>query len=80
MEIETNVGRTDQIVRITGGTVLIGLGLNAIMDTCVPEIYAPVFAAIGGVLLGTGVIRKCPFNHLAGIDTNEESENAEREE
>lgn len=74
MEMKSNVGKTDQIVRIAGGTVLLGLGVNATVAKCVPDIYAPVFAGIGGILLGTGVMRKCPLNHFAGIDTTEESE------
>jgi hypothetical protein len=72
--MELNVGRTDQLFRVGGGVVLIGLAVNATIDTCVPEIYAPVFGAIGGILLGTGLSRKCPVCHIAGTDTIEEDE------
>ena len=75
--MERNVGRTDQVVRISGGVVLLGLGVNAVMDTCVPDLYAPLFAGIGGIILGTGIIRKCPICKVTGIDTTEGSETEE---
>jgi hypothetical protein len=72
--MDVNVGRTDQFIRIAGGFVLVGLAVNSVLDSCVPEIYAPIFGVIGGVFLGTGLFRRCPVCHVAGTDTIEEDE------
>ena len=80
MPFEPNVGRTDQIVRITGGVVLIGLAVNAALDECILDLYGPLFASLGGIFLGTGVTQKCPLCKVTGIDTLEDVKDEESEE
>jgi hypothetical protein len=77
MNMKHNVGETDQLFRVAGGAVMIGLGVNAILDKCVPDIYAPIFAGIGGIMLGTGLYRKCPISKVLGVDTTEKDSGGE---
>jgi hypothetical protein len=63
---EENVGRYDQIARITGGLVLLGF---AGFCPWAAELGAAVTvpsAVIGAVLLVTGASRRCPAYRLMG--------------
>lgn len=70
--MDVNVGRTDQVVRVSGGMILVALSINAFLNSCVPDIYGPVFGFFGLVFLLTGLTRKCPLNQLADFDTLED--------
>lgn len=72
MDIDVNVGKTDQIFRVVGGIILGGLSINALIGKCVPDIYSPVFGAIALIFLATGFSRKCPLNYLLERSTVEE--------
>lgn len=60
-----NVGRTEQVIRIILGVLLIGAGfLHFVTGT-----LAIVAYVVGAVALLTGLIRFCPAWSLFGINT-----------
>lgn len=67
--MEENVGELDSKFRTVGGAVLGFLALNAMVDRCVADLYAPFFGAWSLFLLYTGLTRKCGCNRLLGLDT-----------
>lgn len=69
MEIEKNVGEKDRIVRLVSGSILGFLALNALIDSCVMDYYAPLFGALSIILIYTAVTQKCICNKLMGLDT-----------
>lgn len=71
-DMDVNVGRTDQLVRVSGGMVLGALSINALLDKCVPDIYGPIFGAIALIFLLTGASRKCPVNSMLDRDSLEQ--------
>jgi len=71
-DMDVNVGRTDQLFRVGGGMAMGLLSINALLDSCVPEIYSPIFGAFALVFLLTGATRKCPFNTMLDRDSLEE--------
>jgi hypothetical protein len=54
-----NVGRTEQVIRISGGAVIILAGLY----------YKSWWGLIGIAPIITGSIRYCPLNAMLNIDT-----------
>ena len=58
--MQCNVGRTEQVIRIVVGLVLIAAGFY----------YNSWWGAIGLIPLLTGVLRWCPPYQLLGISTN----------
>jgi len=58
--MKCNIGNTDRILRITVGTILIGLAAFGITGP---------WAWIGIIPLVTGVFRICPAYDLLGINT-----------
>ena len=57
--MKCNIGRTEQIVRIVIGVVIILFGLN----------FKNWWGLIGLVPIITGVIRYCPISDVLGIST-----------
>jgi len=57
--MKCNVGKTEQIVRIVIGVVIVLIGLN----------FRNWWGLIGLVPIITGVIRYCPVSHVLGIST-----------
>jgi hypothetical protein len=62
--MKCNIGNTDRILRITVGTILIGLAAFGISGP---------WAWIGIIPLVTGVFRICPAYGLLGINTAKSS-------
>lgn len=69
MDFEKNVGEMDKALRIIGGAILGFLAVNALIDSCVMDYYAPVFGALSIILIYTGVTQKCLCNKIMGLDT-----------
>ncbi len=57
--MKCNVGKTEQIVRIVIGIIIVVLGLY----------YSNWWGLIGLVLIITGLIRYCPISGVLGIST-----------
>lgn len=60
MDIPSNVGSADRVIRIAAGAALIGLALAGIIGP---------WGYIGVVALATGLFRFCPAYRLFGIST-----------
>ena len=60
MNIESNVGSTDRVIRIGAGAALVGLALAGIIGP---------WGYIGVVALATGLFRFCPAYRVFGIST-----------
>jgi len=71
-DMDVNVGETDQIFRVVGGIILGALSINALIDSCVMDIYSPIFGTLALIFLATGFSRKCPVNKLLDRTTVEE--------
>lgn len=69
MDIPKNVGEKDKAVRLVGGSILGFLALNALIDSCVMDYYAPIFGVLSIVLIYTAVTQKCLCNKVMGLDT-----------
>ena len=63
--MEKNVGNLDAYVRIWGGLLLLGIGINR-------ESYG--LMAVGAGKVAEGVTRFCPMLHMLGISTVEEED------
>ena len=72
LDMDVNVGKTDQIFRVVGGMILGALSINALIAKCVPDIYSPIFGAIALIFLATGFSKKCPVNKMLDRSTVEE--------
>ncbi len=72
LDMDVNVGETDQIFRVVGGIILGALSINALIDNCVMDIYSPIFGTLALIFLATGFSRKCPVNKLLDRTTVEE--------
>lgn len=57
--MKCNVGKTEQIIRITGGIVIIGLGIY----------FRSWWGVIGILPIITGSIRYCPVSDILGVST-----------
>lgn len=70
MEIDTNVGDKDSIVRIGLGAIS-GLASIAILTNYIdaPEVASPVLGLIAIALLVTGFTNKCALYKALGINT-----------
>lgn len=60
MDMPSNVGSADRVIRIAAGTALVGLALAGIIGP---------WGYIGVVGLATGLFRFCPAYRLFGIST-----------
>ena len=58
--VQTNVGRTDQVLRIAGGLLLLVLFGAGVVGP---------WALAGIVPLATGLLRFCPLYRILGIHT-----------
>lgn len=58
--MQCNVGRTDRVLRITAGSLLILLSLSGVIGA---------WGWIGIVPLATGIFRFCPAYPLLGMNT-----------
>lgn len=65
--MNTNIGSTDQIIRLLIGILALGLFF-------VLEGNARWLGLIGGVLIGTAVFRWCPVYRLFGMSTQGSSQ------
>ncbi len=61
-----NEGRTDRIIRIVLGIILLILGIAVIATGWLEWI----FVALGAILLITGIVGFCPLYALLKINTN----------
>ena len=72
LDMDVNVGETDQIFRVVGGIILGALSINALIDSSVMDIYSPIFGSLALIFLATGLSKKCPVNKLLDRTTVEE--------
>ncbi|MDH3974580.1 MAG: DUF2892 domain-containing protein [Deltaproteobacteria bacterium] len=66
--LKKNMGRVDQILRLTVGLLFIYLGFvnqSIIGD----RLYAVMIGIFGAVNIGSAFFRFCPFYLLAGLST-----------
>jgi hypothetical protein len=77
MDFDKNVGDQDRIIRLIGGAVLGFLAVNALIDSCVMDYYAPVFGALSIILIYTGLTQKCLCNKIIGLDTTKFDDRSE---
>lgn len=61
---DVNVGKTDRMIRIIAGIVLLGLFFMVEMGA-----WGWLVALVGVVLLATGVMSRCALYSLLGMDT-----------
>lgn len=68
---QKNMGKLDQLFRVTLGIVLIYIGF---VDQSIigDPLFAYAVGAFGVINLGSGFIRVCPIYLLAGINTDKE--------
>ncbi|WP_182915871.1 YgaP family membrane protein [Massilia cavernae] len=66
MNLESNVGGVDRVVRIGGAIILAGLAIFGDLET-VWKAVCWIFAAYFAVTAGIGY---CPINTLFGIDSS----------
>lgn len=57
--MKNNVGKTDQVIRVVAGIVLLGLGL----------IFGSWWGLVGFVPLLTGLMGRCPAYAIFGFST-----------
>jgi uncharacterized membrane protein YjfL (UPF0719 family) len=79
--MERNVGGLDRLARLVVGPLFVFGGLLVVLDltpfvasTAVRTGVAVVLLVLGGILLGTGAVQKCPLNRTVGVDTHDRSE------
>ncbi|MEF8791600.1 MAG: DUF2892 domain-containing protein [Haloarculaceae archaeon] len=79
--MEKNVGGTDRIARLVIGPVLVLAGVAGYAGLLVlavgpfPQALTSVIVfLVGGILLVTGLVRKCPLNRALGLDTHRQEE------
>lgn len=79
--MDRNVGGLDRTARLVLGPLFVVAGVLVVLGVtplggspAVTTAVALVLLVVGGVLLGTGGIQKCPLNEAAGIDTYEGGE------
>ena len=65
MRITKNVGTIDRILRMAGGTTLVGLAVAGI--PAAPLVWATVSVAV--ILLATGTTGFCPLYAILGLST-----------
>ncbi len=64
--MKKNVGRTDKIIRIVAGIILVAVGILVPMSSTVLQV---VLILIGGFLLITAFLSFCPLYTLLKINT-----------
>ena len=67
--MKCNVGKTEQIIRIGGGVIILGLGLY----------YSSWWGLIGILPIITGSIRYCPVSAILGVSTCDGKDHLVRE-
>ena len=79
--MEKNVGGADRIARLVIGPVLVLAGVASYAGLLVlavgpfPQTLTSVIVfLVGGILLVTGLVRKCPLNRALGLDTHRRGE------
>jgi uncharacterized membrane protein HdeD (DUF308 family) len=65
--MKKNVGRTDRIIRIVVGIVLVVLGFVVVFPS---DWLAWVVVILGAILLITGILGFCPLYLLLKMNTN----------
>ena len=68
--MKCNVGKTDRIIRIVLGIILLVAGIVAPVGMT----WRVVLLVIAAVALVTAIIRFCPANAIVGIDSCESEE------
>jgi Inner membrane protein YgaP-like, transmembrane domain len=63
--MKKNVGKTDQIIRIVAGIVLLAVGILVPMSTTL----SIILVILGALLLVTGFLGVCPLYALLKINT-----------
>ncbi len=58
--MECNVGKTDRIIRIVIGVLLLVLAIN---------LKSILWGILGAIVLATGIFRFCGLYKLLGVDT-----------
>lgn len=79
--METNVGSTDQMVRLALGVALVAVSAAGYTGyvLALGPVVAGALAVVALALLATGYTRKCPACSALGIDTLEGSSGADIE-
>ena len=79
--MEKSVGGMDRIARLVIGPVLVLAGVAGYAGLLVlavgpfPQALTSVIVfLVGGILLVTGLVRKCPLNRGLGLDTHRQEE------
>lgn len=65
MKLKQNVGGTDRMARIIGGSLLLAMGLLRRRSGRA----GGLLSALGAMALETGLVRFCPINRALGIQT-----------
>lgn len=69
--MENNIGAADRRTRISVGVGLMAIGLATVGGLLeLGTTVGAVLTLLGGVLVGTGLIRVCLLYRLLGIDTS----------
>jgi len=66
--LQRNMGRVDQLIRLTIGLIFIYLGF---IDQSIigDQLYAVMIGIFGIVNIGSSFLRFCPFYLMAGLNT-----------
>ena len=68
MQLERNMGMSDQIFRVSMGLILIYMGpLSDVLTS--DTLSAIILAGVGVMIIISSLIGWCPFYHLAGFNT-----------
>ena len=69
--MDTNVGSTDQYIRLVLGALLAVVGLAGLLGVwAMNTVIAVVLVIVGAVFVGTGYTRQCLLYKPFGIDTS----------
>lgn len=70
--MEVNVGKTDKIVRVVTGVLLLAVALASFLNYLDYGIVLEVVALVLGVIfIVTGYKRKCPIYQATGVDSRD---------
>ncbi|KXJ39747.1 MAG: hypothetical protein AXA67_11835 [Methylothermaceae bacteria B42] len=68
LKLQPNIGKTDRMIRIFAGVVIVGLGLY----------FKSWWGVVGLIPIATAVLRWCPAYEPLKISTVEDEEKAEQ--
>lgn len=68
LKLEPNVGKTDRLIRIVAGVIIVGVGLY----------FKSWWGAVGLIPIATAVLRWCPAYAPLKINTTEADEKAQQ--